>query len=143
MSLPKSVAPYPIRRFVGTPTRRHADTPTRLTSRERIAEKHLLVPIWVNQWNRAGSIELADLFCGQVPTNRAEVVTQLSFVACADDDGSNGRPLKQPVDCNLRYRLSGFRGDLIKRIDHVIKIFIRDLWTHLIGDRATLASDLR
>src|SRR5258708_30891757 len=109
MSLPKSVAPYPIRRFVGTPTRRHADTPTRLTSRERIAEKHLLVPIWVNQWNRAGSIELADLFCAQVPTNRAAVVTQLSFLACADYYCSTDRPLNQPVDCNLRDRLSRFR----------------------------------
>ena len=33
----------------------------RLTGRERIAVELFLVPIWVNQRDRAGGIELADL----------------------------------------------------------------------------------
>src|ERR1700736_5813541 len=61
-----------------------------------------LVPIGIGERLAARLVERRDLFVGQGPAGRAEVLPQLLFVAGADDDGRDGRAPEQPVERDLR-----------------------------------------
>ena len=83
------------------------ETPVRCAAqlnRQRISVEFLLVPVRVNQRHGAGGVELLDLIGRQVPTDRTEIVAQLSLVTRADNDRCDGRPLKQPIDRYLSDR---------------------------------------
>ncbi len=53
-----------------------------------------LMPVRIGQWCRTGLVQLLHLLRREIPTERAEVLFQLLFVASADDDVRDGRPLQ-------------------------------------------------
>jgi len=56
-------------------------------------------------WRRdiAGCVERRHLPGGQRASHGAEVLAQLLFVLCADDDRADCRPLNEPIQSDLRH----------------------------------------
>ena len=59
--------------------------------------------------------------------DRAKVLLQLLFVPCTDDESRDRRPAQQPVQRNLRHRLTRLLRDLIDGIDDLVQILLRHL----------------
>ncbi len=53
----------------------------------------------------------------EVPANGTEILPELILVSRADDERGDRRPLKQPVQGDLRNRLAGLGGQRIEHID--------------------------
>src|ERR1700738_2100100 len=73
---------------------------SRSSDRRRIALRKVasLMPIGISGGSRARFVQALDLVFCQVPADRSEILSQLFFVAGADDDGRNGRPVQEPVE---------------------------------------------
>ena len=87
----------------------------------------MLVPVRIGGRSGAGGIQCCDLIGTEIPADGPEVRSQLGFVARADDEGGNRRPLQQPVERDLWNGLAGFPGNLLKRIHNAEKVFIGHL----------------
>src|SRR6202000_304944 len=81
----------------------------------------------------ASGVELRDLFRGQRPADRAEVLPQLLFIARADDDRRDRWPVQQPVQRNLRNRLARLLSHSIQSIYYLVQILILNRRPHLGG----------
>ena len=86
-----------------------------------------LVPVGVDRLRVAGGVELGDLFFGEIPAERAEILAELLLVAGAHDDVDDGGTLQKPVERNLRDGLSGFFGDFVDSVDNFVEIFVLHL----------------
>ena len=85
-----------------------------------------LMPVRIRPRRRACSVERGDLLGRQRPPDRAEILSQLFFVARADDHRRHRRPLQHPVQRDLRNGLARLPGDLVQRIDDAVEKFVRD-----------------
>ncbi len=56
-----------------------------------------------------GGIQLRDLIGSEVPADGPEICAQLRFLPGTDDERGHGRSWEQPVECDLRNGLAGFR----------------------------------
>src|SRR6266700_4133962 len=77
--------------------------------------------IGVSRHDVACLIQPRNLFRRKRPTDGAKIVAQLSFVACADDDGGYGRAGEQPRQRDLRNALADFVSDALQSIDDVVE----------------------
>ena len=68
-------------------------------------------------------------------SNRAEILSQLFFVSGTDDYGRNRRTAEQPVDGNLRNRLTRLHCDLVDGFDDAIDMFQRHRRPVVVGHR--------
>ena len=73
-----------------------------------------LVPVGIGGLRFAGGVEFGDLFFGEIPADRAEILAELLLVAGAHDDVDDGGTLQEPVERDLRDRFSGFSGDFFE-----------------------------
>lgn len=60
----------------------------------------------IRRRERADCVELRHLLRRQLPTDRAQIFTQLLLVPCADQHSRDRRSLQHPVERDLRHRLS-------------------------------------
>ena len=75
------------------------------------------MPVRIDRLLLAGAVERRDMRRRERPAFRAQVLAQLLFVPGADDDGGNGGPLQEPVQCDLGNALFSFFSRLIEGID--------------------------
>src|SRR6202041_1563289 len=92
-----------------------------------------LVPVGKYRGGGAGGVEYCDLFGGEVPAYRAQILPELFFVSGADDDVGDGGTLQQPVQGDLRDSLSGFFGDDVQSINYFVQVVIVDRRTVVGG----------
>jgi hypothetical protein len=58
-------------------------------------------------------------------------LTELLFVAGADDDSGNTRTLEQPVECNLRDSFSGLGGNGVESVNDLVEVVVVRRWTRI------------
>lgn len=95
----------------------------------------ILVPVRIGHGRFADGIQAAHLIGIEPPTESAQILPELLFIAGSDDHGSNRRPLKEPVDRNLRHGFTGFRCDLFDTIHDAIEMLFGNLGTAGGGGR--------
>src|SRR5580658_1291544 len=83
-----------------------------------------LVPVGINRLQIACFVEGSNLIRGQIPSYGIEVLPQLLFIARADDDRRDRRPLQQPIERNLGDGPTNFGGHLVEGVNDRIKIFV-------------------
>jgi hypothetical protein len=84
------------------------------------------MPVWIRRRAFAGRVENGNLLFRQRPIDRAEIGAELFFVTRADDDVAHRGTRQQPIDRDLRNRLSGFAGNTIQRVDDGLEILVVD-----------------
>src|SRR4030095_4518135 len=96
--------------------------------RKRIAVREaLLMPIGICTWPNAGGVEFRDLFVGQAPTDGANILLELAFIACADDHRGHSRALEQPGAGSLRDGFARLARHHIESIDDTKQVYVVDL----------------
>src|ERR1041385_4073924 len=91
------------------------------------------MPVRIRHLNGAGVVEPSDLFRGERPAERAEVLAKLFFVARADDDRGDRRFAREPVQRNLRNRLAGLLRDGVERVDDAVQEIVWNRWSDVRG----------
>src|SRR5260221_1206107 len=105
--------------------------PPMTRNRQRVSLDELaLMPVWIDRRRFAGRIELRDLFLSQLPSGRAEVLSQLRLVAGTDDHACHRGALQQPVQGDLRHSLARFLGYFIQSVNNLVE--------QLLGNRRSL-----
>src|SRR5690349_22118976 len=89
--------------------------------------------VWIGRHGGTRGVEMPHLLRTQRPADGTEVVYELPFIACADDDRRNGRALQQPVDGDLRHALAGLRRNRLQRIENRKETRVIDRWTVVGG----------
>src|SRR5258708_28592058 len=92
------------------------------------------MPGWIDRRRFAGRIELRGLFLSQLPSGRAEVLSQLRLVAGTDDHACHRGALQQPVQGDLRHSLARFLGYFIQSVNNLVE--------QLLGNRRSLLCSL-
>ena len=82
------------------------------------------MPVRIRRRTLASVVEFFDLFGGELPTGRAEILSQLFFIPRADDDRRDRRTTQDPIERDLRDSLARFFCDRIECIDDVGEIFV-------------------
>src|SRR5258708_37454867 len=104
-------------------------------NRQRVSLDELaLMPVWIDRRRFAGRIELRGLFLSQLPSGRAEVLSQLRLVAGTDDHACHRGALQQPVQGDLRHSLARFLGYFIQSVNNLVE--------QLLGNRRSLLCSL-
>src|ERR1700730_12800845 len=85
-----------------------------------------LVPVGIGGNLFAREVQSLNLFASQVPPDSAQILPQLFFIASANNDVGDRRPLQKPVQCDLRDRFSGISSNFLQRINNFVKIFVLD-----------------
>ena len=94
---------------------------------ERVSLLELaLVPVWIRRYDGAGGVQSGNLIGCEIPSGGRKILPQLFFCTRTDDDVRDGGTLQQPVQRDLRNRLSGFLGYFIESIDDFEKILVRN-----------------
>ena len=60
----------------------------------------------------------------EVPVHGSQILPQLVRIARADDHGGYGRPLEQPVDCDLCYGFASFFRHFINRVHNPVNVLV-------------------
>src|SRR5580693_7780366 len=89
------------------------------------------MPVGVDGGDFAGLVELRDLLSCEVPARSGQVLTELLFVARANNDRRHGWALQKPVQCDLGEGLARLLRNCIERVDYFVQVFVRDLRAHL------------
>src|SRR5689334_22805574 len=84
-----------------------------------------LVPVRICDLNVAGFVERRDVLSRQRPADGGKILSELFFVACADDDGCDRGLAREPVQRDLRNGLPGVRGDGVERVDDAVQQVVR------------------
>ena len=48
-----------------------------------------LMPIWINGWNFARLVQFFNLFARQIPADSFQILLQLFFISCTNNDAGN------------------------------------------------------
>jgi hypothetical protein len=92
------------------------------------------MPVRIRCWGSAGGVQSGHLFGSETPTDRAEILLKLFFVACANDYRGHARSLKQPVSGDLRDRFIRLECDFIQSINNAKEVFVIHLRTGVRGN---------
>jgi len=85
------------------------------------------VPVRLGGLRVTGDAEFCNVFFGDIPADRAEILAQLLFVAGAHNDVDDGGTLQEPVERDLRDGFSGFFRDFVESFYNFVQIFVHHL----------------
>ncbi len=85
------------------------------------------MPVGIGRRPAAGIIEQGDVLGIERPAHRAEILSKLLLVACADNDVGDGRAGEQPCERDLADGLPCVGRDLVERVDDMEQVILVDM----------------